>query len=399
MRFYQILCLSSLLVGCVGFRAFSLRCIGKFPATSKPRKLVQLDRPELLLHRPFVKKSTIASFVSYMATGDRYYPEGGPQDNLNEFPLILEAVKEYRRKVGNVDIPLTFDIPDSPAWPKELHNLKLGRRLVQLQQNDAFIEEHPDLVDLLAEAGWDPRRSHVVDEWQLLLRGLETYKQQHGDLRVPTSFEVPCEPPWDPLVWGDRLGKRVAAMRSTGRYVKANPKRKAQVDAMGFEWSVKGKGRKAEPDEERFDNFVWALQLYKDHVGDFSTMLQSFVVPNKDPWPEALHGFTLGYFIKLLRHQGAMVKNRPERVKILEGIGFSCAPIPTQGQSNDQQFHLLLEALKVYKEIYGDIRVPQKFVVPAEEPWPADAWGLRLGPRMVSIRTHGLYVSGDEEKR
>ena len=158
----------------------------------------------------------------------------------------MEAIKEYRKKIGNVDIPLKFDIPDSPDWPKELRNMKLGRRLAQLQQSDLFIDNNSDMVKQLTEAGWDPRTATVVDEWQLLIKGLEGFKQVHGHLRVPTSFAVPCEPPYDPLIWNDRLGKKVAAMRSTGRYVKADPARKAQVDEMGFEWAVRWAGRKAD---------------------------------------------------------------------------------------------------------------------------------------------------------
>lgn len=398
---YLLLCLSLHLIGCLGFRAFSGPYVRMFRGSSynHPRKLTQPTRLELGRH-PFIKRFPISPVVPYMATGDRFYPsDGNTQDNLTEFPLILEAIKEYRKKIGNVDIPLKFDIPDSPDWPKELRNMKLGRRLAQLQQSDLFIDNNSDMVKQLAEAGWDPRTATVVDEWQLLIKGLEGFKQVHGHLRVPTSFAVPCEPPYDPLIWNDRLGKKVAAMRSTGRYVKADPARKAQVDEMGFEWAVRWAGRKADPDEEKFDNVVWALKLYKDYVGNVSTMVQHFVVPSKPPWPEALYGFTVGYYTKLIRHHQQMIKDRPDRVKILEELGFNCGAVDTQEESNDRQYALVLESLKTYKKIYGDLSLPQKFVVPSEEPWPVEAWGLRLGPRVWNIRTQGMYVSDDEAKR
>ena len=50
------------------------------------------------------------------------------------------------------------------------------------------------------------------------------------------------------------------------------------------------------------------------------------------------------------------------------------------------------KSLHVYKELHGDLKVPYDFVVPSEAPWPEDAWGIKLGSRVVTIRSHKIYV-------
>jgi hypothetical protein len=34
------------------------------------------------------------------------------------------------------------------------------------------------------------------------------------------------------------------------------------------------------------------------------------------------------------------------------------------------RFNLLLEALVIYKQLYGTVEVPSIFIVPDEDPWP-----------------------------
>ena len=55
-------------------------------------------------------------------------------------------------------------------------------------------------------------------------------------------------------------------------------------------------------------------------------------------------------------------------------------------------------ALLAYKEVHGDLEVPQAFVVLSEAAWPEEAWGLKLGLRVKQIRK-GSYVKGHPERR
>ena len=72
--------------------------------------------------------------------------------------------------------------------------------------------------------------------WQCVLQSLVAYKKLHGDLQVPSEFVVPSEAPWPKEAWGLKLGQRVNNIRSAEQYVKDEPERRAELDAMGFRW-------------------------------------------------------------------------------------------------------------------------------------------------------------------
>ena len=57
------------------------------------------------------------------------------------------------------------------------------------------------------------------------------------------------------------------------------------------------------------------------------------------------------------------------------------------------------DALAVYKELHGDLEVRKAFVVPSEAPWPAEAWGLKLGSRVDDIRHQEYYIKDEPERR
>ena len=49
--------------------------------------------------------------------------------------------------------------------------------------------------------------------------------------------------------------------------------------------------------------------------------------------------------------------------------------------------------------MHGDLEVPQRFVVPSEAPWAEEAWGLKLGSRVDTIRNSEHYVKHHPERR
>ena len=62
------------------------------------------------------------------------------------------------------------------------------------------------------------------------------YKQLHGDLQVTRTFVVPSQAPWPKEAWGLKIGSRVHTIRHQEIYVKDEPERRAELDAMGFHW-------------------------------------------------------------------------------------------------------------------------------------------------------------------
>ena len=72
--------------------------------------------------------------------------------------------------------------------------------------------------------------------WELVRDALAVYKELHGDLEVPNAFVVPSAVPWPAEAWGLKLGHSVGRIRSKEIFVKAQPERRWELDAMGFRW-------------------------------------------------------------------------------------------------------------------------------------------------------------------
>lgn len=229
---------------------------------------------------------------------------------------------------------------------------------------------------------------------------LKLYKSLYGDLRIPSKFVVPNHLPWPRQSRGQKLGVRVAAVRSAGRYVKENPARKAELDAIGFEWRIREPLKQPPEDsEERFDLVVRALQIYKQHVDAFLQVPNKYVVPEDATiWPEELHHFKLGYHCNNIRVYEKMIAGNPERRRLLADLGFSFEKASRSHDAN-KRFENIYAALVTYKQLYGNVLVPQHFIVPAEEPWPEVSWGIKLGARVTAIRSQSTFVSNSPERR
>ena len=60
---------------------------------------------------------------------------------------------------------------------------------------------------------------------------------------------------------------------------------------------------------------------------------------------------------------------------------------------DETEWNAVLAAFQMYSAAYGDLKVPQRFVVPNMAPWPKNAWGLKLGKVVSAIRLTGRYIS------
>ncbi|CAN0524096.1 unnamed protein product, partial [Ectocarpus sp. 12 AP-2014] len=56
------------------------------------------------------------------------------------------------------------------------------------------------------------------------------------------------------------------------------------------------------------------------------------------------------------------------------------------------EWELIILGIGVFFGIHGHSRVPMRFVVPAEEPWPMEIWGHKLGSRIAQMRMTGEWV-------
>ena len=118
---------------------------------------------------------------------------------------------------------------------------------------------------------------------------------------------------------------------------------------------------------------------------------QSFVVPDGDGWAVGARGLRLGAQVNVLRQKNKKGIMPADDVAQLDALGFVWS-IP------EWRWQCVLQSLAVYKEMHGDLGVPAAFVVPSEAQWPEEAWGLKLGDRVKTIRCHEIYVKHHPER-
>mmetsp|Transcript_4127 Transcript_4127/g.7899 ORF Transcript_4127/g.7899 Transcript_4127/m.7899 type:complete len:987 (-) Transcript_4127:77-3037(-) len=233
------------------------------------------------------------------------------------------------------------------------------------------------------------------DEWRTVLAAFQMYKAAYGDLKVPSRFVVPGMAPWPEPAWQLKLGQRVAAIRSTGKYVQKNETRRKVLDDMGFLWRLRSPSPGKKLDGIEFSQVYDALKMYRTEVQPTGSALEvptNFVVPDCEPWPDSTRGLPLGKIMPTVRSK-VYLKKHPEAEAKLNSLGF--AP-DVKTAANDLRYRRVYDALVKYKELYGDLIVPQPFTVPEEgEEWPEEVRGLRLGARVNAIRSQGTFVKSN----
>jgi len=147
-----------------------------------------------------------------------------------------------------------------------------------------------------------------------------------------------------------------------------------------------------------FDQIYDALVTYRAEIQPEGslTIPPNFIVPNYEPWPEATRGMPLGKKIPAVRSK-TYLKANPGSTDKLEDIGFE---FDGKVAANDARFNNVYFALVRYKELNGDLLVPQPFFVPDQsEDWDEEFWGLRLGARVNAIRSQGTFVKANPERK
>jgi hypothetical protein len=260
----------------------------------------------------------------------------------------LLALKTYRDIHGDMLIPQRFVVPtDDQRWPIETHGMKLGTVVNNLRQRKTSLSQNQ--LDALDELGFEWNVS-VDENWKKKLLALKTFRDIHGHVRVPILFVIPTDDKrWPIITHGVKLGKITNYLRQNKISLPQN--RIDALETLGFEW---GKYF-----EKSWKNKLLALKTYKDTHGH-ARVPQSFVVPTDDQrWPIETHNMKLGKVVNDLRQRKISLSRN--QVDDLEALEFDW------GVSLDEHWRKNLLALATYEEINGHMRVPQSFVVPADD--------------------------------
>ena len=181
---------------------------------------------------------------------------------------MLECVKAYRADTNKTVVPASFVVPSRAPYPRTSWGDLLGRRCSRVVSSAQRGKLDKSRVRALTDIGLDLRGANERGFEELVL-SLEAYRKRYGDLNVATTFKVPVgDASWPRQSWGMRLGSRVNAVRSKGRYVEGRPERVARLDALGFVWTVPA---------QRFETLVAALRAFRAQHG-------SWVPKRRPPW-------------------------------------------------------------------------------------------------------------------
>jgi hypothetical protein len=66
---------------------------------------------------------------------------------------------------------------------------------------------------------------------------------------------------------------------------------------------------------------------------------------------------------------------------------------------DDEQWEKkVLPAITTYKQVHGDLQVPQDFVVPSSGEWEEGLWNMQLVSAVNHIRPHSAFVRDDPDR-
>ena len=183
---------------------------------------------------------------------------------------LVGTAREYRI----LRVPSKFVVPmgEEQGWPEDLWGLQLGAKCAAIRQKELYVKNNPERRRALEELGFQWSGNATLG-WLEVIHAAAIYSRLHGrNLDVPTKFVVPPPPhvsgnendtgdvtsiypgetewPWPEHLWGLTLGQRLKDIRLRGAYLNGDTasSRRAQLDALGFNWSPKrGRRKRASP--------------------------------------------------------------------------------------------------------------------------------------------------------
>ncbi|KAG9406174.1 hypothetical protein AC1031_002506 [Aphanomyces cochlioides] len=348
---------------------------------------------------------------------------GNEENALQQWEENLEALRIYKSIHGNLNVPQSYKVKAGDSqWLQKFWEKNLVTVLRTRQET-----MNPERREILDSMGfvWDA----IQAKWEKNLLALETYKAIHEDLLVKQSFVVPeQDPAWPKDTWNMNLGYLVSTCRKTMGSLP--PEIYDALTTMGFVWKVRDKGTgPGRPPifsiskQHEILKIVEVQYKLQGHT-KFSTLPNPFKVPSSSEWPQNLHGCNVSVSIKIYGHLEVpqvfeVPEDDPEWPVHLwtMRLGLKVATIRRRqtelALEQRQELDALdfvwdatklywnrnLSALKTYMQLYGNLRVPQTFVVPKDDPdWPSDYANIKLGTVVNYLRSIQATLS-DEKKQ
>jgi len=129
----------------------------------------------------------------------------------------------------------------------------------------------------------------------------------------------------------------------------------------------------------KWKQIINALTTYKDLHGDL-LVPQNYVIPSNAKWPEELWDVQLRDIVDKIRSEPSSIEVQLHR-NTLQELGF------VWNAYDENLWKQIINALTTYKDLHGDLLVPQNYVIPSNAKWPEELWDVQLRDIVDKIRS------------
>jgi hypothetical protein len=295
-------------------------------------------------------------------------------NKADRYEIIRAALLKYKDLNDNMLVPAKFVVPvNDITWPEETWGMKLGQFVFNIRAGKCYANKREDLESI--GFNFNSRQSC---RYEAIRAALMKYKDLNDNMLVPTKFVVPVNDiSWPEETWDIKLGQFVFNIRAGNSYAD----KREDLESIGFDFNPQRQSYK-------YEAIRVALMKYKDLKGNMLVPRRFLVPVNDISWPKETLGMNLGTIVMTIR-AGSFANKRED----LESIGFDFNP-----QRQSYEYEAIKVAFMKYKDLKGDMLVPQKFVVPVNDiTWPKETWGIKLGTIVMAIRAGNSYVNKRED--
>ena len=201
----------------------------------------------------------------------------------HEWDVQFEKLQTYKEVRGDVLVPRSYKTADSSGLSNWVCAQRVAKSRGKLSE---------DRIGRLESLGfvWDV----LSHEWDIQFQRLQTYKEVHGDVRVPSNYKTAD---------GSHLGSWVSHQRDAKSKGKLSEDRIRRLESLDFVWDVF---------LHEWDVQFQRLQTYKEVRGDV-------LVPRNY---KTADGSNLGFWVSHQRDAKSKGKLSEDRIRRLENLGF-----------------------------------------------------------------------------
>lgn len=247
------------------------------------------------------------------------------------------AASSYYAEHGNLKVPLRYKTPGGLSlgdWVQTQRQIRKGKRTF-----GTLTQQQIERLDGIGMV-WETRSETA---WTKGLEAARRYRQQYGDLQVPSAYKDAD---------GFALGNWIRNTRSRFGSGGLKESQIRELDALGMVWNSI---------DAKWERCYAEAALYYEKYGSLN-LAPKYVSPS---------GIRLGAWVENQRAYYLKGELSDDKIRRLEAIGMLW-----EGR-NDRQWLRAYEAAARYFRQYGDLNIPYQYVSPE---------GIRLGYWVVRQR-------------